>query len=289
MKKSEFKKMMKKENKAFKNYYVYEIIIILLTMIMVVGNVFATSKNLIPNNITIINSILIMIIAIPIILIDVKNDKDIREMYQIYNKESKIPEYKDKTKSLKIVLVISIVAVLISGIITITNISVNKDPYISEIENTLEITSNKGNIIKTQYEDFGGFSLKIPSEFKIMSDEMLNVKYPNGNPPSLVYTNERGTINVALVMNDVAMKNTQIEEYIKTMESTYKNYLKDIKINFWERNNHKIGEMEFTTQSSDTEIYNHIIVFSVDSKLRLVNLIVQRNFQMNGKKLVNLL
>ena len=102
MKKSEFKKMMKKENKAFKNYYVYEIIIILLTMIMVVGNVFATSKNLILNNITIINSILIMIIAIPIILIDVKNDKDIKEMYQIYNKESKIPEYKDKTKSLKI-------------------------------------------------------------------------------------------------------------------------------------------------------------------------------------------
>ena len=85
-----------------------------------------------------------MIIAIPIILIDVKNDKDIKEMYQIYNKESKIPEYKDKTKSLKIVLVISIVAALISGIITITNISVNKDPYISEIENTLEITSNKG-------------------------------------------------------------------------------------------------------------------------------------------------
>ena len=60
---------------------------------------FATSKNLILNNITIINSILIMIIAIPIILIDVKNDKDIKEMYQIYNKESKIPEYKDKTKS----------------------------------------------------------------------------------------------------------------------------------------------------------------------------------------------
>ena len=135
----------------------------------------------------------------------------------------------------------------------------------------MEITSNKGNIIKTQYEDFGGFSLKIPTEFKIMSDEMLNVKYPNGNPPSLVYTNERGTINVALVMNDVAMKNTQIEEYIKTMESTYKNYSKDVKVNFWEINNHKIGEIEFTTQASDTEIYNHIIAFSVDGKLRLVN------------------
>lgn len=100
---------------------------------------------------------------------------------------------------------------------------------------------------------------------------MISVKYPNGNPPSLVYTNERGTINVALVMNDVAIRNTQIEEYVKTMESTYKDYAKDVKVNFWERNNHKIGEMEFTAQASDTEIYNHIIAFSVDGKLRLVN------------------
>ena len=269
MKKSEFKKMMKKENKAFKNYYVYEIIIILLTMIMVVGNVFATSKNLIPNNITIINSILIMIIAIPIILIDIKNDKDIKEMYQIYNKESKIPEYKDKTKILNVCLIISIVVLIVWAIITIPNIT--KTENLSEIENTLVITTNKGNNIETQYEMFDGFKIKIPSEFKIMSDEIVNVKYPNGNAPSLVYTNDKTTINVALVMNDVAMKNSQIEEYVKTMESTYKNYSKDVKLNFWERNNHKIGEMKFTTQGSDTEIYNHIIAFSVNDKLRLVN------------------
>ena len=269
MKKSEFKKMMKKENKPFKNYYVYEIIIILLTMIMVVGNVFATSKNLIPNNITIINSILIMIIAIPIILIDIKNDKDIKEMYQIYNKESKIPEYKDKTKILNVCLIISIVVLIVWAIITIPNIT--KTENLSEIESTLAITTNKGNNIETQYEMFDGFKIKIPSEFKIMSDEIVNVKYPNGNAPSLVYTNDKTTINVALVMNDVAMKNSQIEEYVKTMESTYKNYSKDVKLNFWERNNHKIGEMKFTTQGSDTEIYNHIIAFSVNDKLRLVN------------------
>lgn len=101
--------------------------------------------------------------------------------------------------------------------------------------------------------------------------EIVNVKYPNGNAPSLVYTNDKTTINVALVMNDVTMKNNQIEEYVKTMESTYKNYSKDVKLKFWERNNHKIGEMEFTTQGSDTEIYNHIITFSVNDKLRLVN------------------
>lgn len=149
--------------------------------------------------------------------------------------------------------------------------NITKTENLSEIENTLVITTNNGNTNEPQYEMFDGFKIKIPSEFKIMNDEIVNVKYPNGNAPSLVYTNDKTTINVALVMNDVTMKNNQIEEYVKTMESTYKNYSKDVKLKFWERNNHKIGEMEFTTEGSDTEIYNHIITFSVNDKLRLVN------------------
>ena len=269
MKKNEFKKMMKKENKAFKNYYVYEMIFILLSAIIVIPNIILTINNMIPFNITIINTLLIIIVALPIIVLDIKNDLDIKSMHQYYLKEMKIPEYKDKTKILNVYLMISIVVLIVWAIITIPNIT--KTENLSEIENTLVITTNKGNNIETQYEMFDGFKIKIPSEFKIMSDEIVNVKYPNGNAPSLVYTNDKTTINVALVMNDVTMKNSQIEEYVKTMESTYKNYSKDVKLNFWERNNHKIGEMKFTTQGSDTEIYNHIIAFSVNDKLRLVN------------------
>ena len=269
MKKNEFKKMMKKENKTFKNYYVYEMILILLLVIIVIPNIILTINNMIPFNITIINTLLIIIMALPIAVFDIKNDLDIKSMHQYYLKEKKIPEYKDKTKNLNVCLIISIVVLIVWAIITIPNIT--KTENLSEIETTLVITTNKGNNIETQYEMFDGFKIKIPSEFKIMSDEIVNVKYPNGNAPSLVYTNDKTTINVALVMNDVTMKNNQIEEYVKTMESTYKNYSKDVKLNFWERNNHKIGEMEFTTQGSDTEIYNHIITFSVNDKLRLVN------------------
>ena len=269
MKKNEFKKMMKKENKAFKNYYVYEMIFILLLAIIVIPNIILTINNMIPFNITIINTFLIIIVAFPIIVLDIKNDLDIKNMHQYYLKEKKIPEYKDKTKILNVCLLISIVVLIVWAIITIPNIT--KIENLSEIENTLVITTNKGNNIETQYEMFDGFKIKIPSEFKIMSDEIVKVKYPNGNSPSLVYTNDKTTINVALVMNDVTMKNSQIEEYVKTMESTYKNYSKDVKLKFWERNNHKIGEMEFTTQGLDTEIYNHIITFSVNDKLRLVN------------------
>ena len=269
MEKNEFKKMMKKENKALKNYYVYEMILILLLAIIVIPNIILTINNMIPFNITIINTLLIIIVALPFIVLDIKNDLDIKNMHQYYLKEKKIPEYKVKTKNLNVCLIISIAVLIIWAIITIPNIT--KTENLSEIENTLVITTNNGNNIETQYEMFDGFKIKIPSEFKIMSDEILNVKYPNGNAPSLVYTNDKTTINVVLVMNDVTMKNNQIEEYVKTMESTYKNYSKDVKLKFWERNNHKIGEMEFTTEGSDTEIYNHIITFSVNDKLRLVN------------------
>ena len=269
MEKNEFKKMMKKENKAFKNYYVYEMILILLLAIIVIPNIILTINNMIPFNITIINTLLIIIVALPFIVLDIKNDLDIKNMHQYYLKEKKIPEYKVKTKNLNVCLIISIAVLIIWAIITIPTIT--KTENLSEIENTLVITTNNGNNIETQYEMFDGFKIKIPSEFKIMSDEILNVKYPNGNAPSLVYTNDKTTINVVLVMNDVTMKNNQIEEYVKTMESTYKNYSKDVKLKFWERNNHKIGEMEFTTEGSDTEIYNHIITFSVNDKLRLVN------------------
>ena len=57
--------------------------------------------------------------------------------------------------------------------------NITKTENLSEIENTLVITTNKGNNIETQYEMFDGFKIKIPSEFKIMNDEIVNVKYPN--------------------------------------------------------------------------------------------------------------
>ena len=185
MKKNEFKKMMKKENKAFKNYYVYEMILILLLAIIVIPNIILTINNMSPFNITIINTFLIIIMALPIIVLDIKNDLDIKNMYQYYLKAKKIPEYKDKTKILNVCLIISIAVLIVWAIITIPNIA--KTENLSEIENTLVITTNKGNNIETQYEMFDGFKIKIPSEFKIMSDEIVNVKYSNRNAPSLIF------------------------------------------------------------------------------------------------------
>ena len=83
---------------------------------------------------------------------------------------------------------------IIQAIITIPNIT--KTENLSEIENTLVITTNKGNNIETQYEMFDGFKIKIPSEFKIMSDEFVNVKYSNKNAPSLIFNSFVSLFNI---------------------------------------------------------------------------------------------
>ena len=42
----------------------------------------------------------------------------------------------------------------------------------------MTFTTNKGNVIETEYKDLGKFSVKIPKDFEVMSDELLKIKYP---------------------------------------------------------------------------------------------------------------
>ena len=43
---------------------------------------------------------------------------------------------------------------------------------------------------------FDGFKIKISSEFKIMSDEFVNVKYSNRNAPSLIFNSFVSIFNI---------------------------------------------------------------------------------------------
>ena len=117
MKKSEFKKIMKKENKAFKNFYLYGGIVTFLLIIVIFLNVLLNLNETIPLYAFIINAVLAFAVAIPFVIIDVKNDIEIKKMYESYQTDSKIPEYKDKTKSLKILLILSIIVFVIDGFI----------------------------------------------------------------------------------------------------------------------------------------------------------------------------
>ncbi len=119
MKKSEFKKMMKKENKAFKNYYIYETIFILLLAIVFIPDMILMVKNMIPISTMLMDVFLILIMAIPGIIIDLGNDMEINRMHKSYLEENQIPEYKGKEKALKVMIVVGIAVVIVNTAIMI--------------------------------------------------------------------------------------------------------------------------------------------------------------------------
>ncbi|MCG9899554.1 MAG: hypothetical protein MH132_06110 [Hydrotalea sp.] len=114
--------------------------------------------------------------------------------------------------------------------------------------------------------------LKIPKEFKIMSEELMKFKYPSERRPTLVYSNESGGINVALNLTQ-SQANQQLI-------STYKdNFIKTFKIMYpsaeWKDsgiktiNGKEVGYLELVTPAIDTEIYNLIFFTDLDGKLLL--------------------
>lgn len=114
--------------------------------------------------------------------------------------------------------------------------------------------------------------LAIPSEFDIMSEEMMKVKYPTERRPNLVFTNESGGINVALNLTKNQANQTVIPAIQENFEKTFKNAYpsaewknKGIK----EINGRQVGFLELVTRAIDTEIYNLIFYTDLDGMLLL--------------------
>lgn len=134
-----------------------------------------------------------------------------------------------------------------------------------------EITTQEGTNITFEYVDFDGYSIKIPTNLSLMSEEVKSIKYPNGNAPKVVYTNDDASINIALENEEAALKNNQIIEYTKQMEKLLGAFGTVKSVEYFKRDNHQIGEIKVITQAIDTEIFNHTIFFSIDGQLKAIN------------------
>ena len=114
--------------------------------------------------------------------------------------------------------------------------------------------------------------LKIPSDFDIMSEELMKLKYPSERRPTLVYSNATGGINVALNLTQNPASQNQIPAYQENFVQTFKNLYPSAE---WksngvkEVNGKKVGYLELITPAIDTEIYNLIFFTDLDGKLLL--------------------
>lgn len=292
MKKSEFKKRLRKEKHYITKDIIFEILFVVLFISLCAAMIYLQSKDILPSTTGLIFDCILLIIGTPYFVFDFKRDKTIKEMYEHYQKENKIPEVKDNSKILKIMLIIEIICVLIFGGFIITRYAFNEEPKIIEIEPNVTMLKD-GTIIQIgKYKfDNDNFSLIVPLDFVVLDEDMINKKYPNGNPPQFVLSNDRTTINIVVNATNNPLKNSQIKNYIMGAESQISKYSDVIDTRFFERNGHEVGEIKFISKAADTDIYNHMIVFSDNGLERIISFNctkeLQENWQEVGELIIN--
>ena len=134
----------------------------------------------------------------------------------------------------------------------------------------------------------------IPSSFVLMPKEMLDNKYPmKQHRPNEVYTNDNGTINVALnhTANNAAM--SELPKYKQLFEKQFSSpSIKFISSEIKKIDNMDYIVMDFITPAIDnTSIYNLLFITSLDNRLLMgtFNCTIDylNKWQKKGKKIVN--
>ena len=178
-------------------------------------------------------------------------------------------------KKLGMTIFFSICAIIIVVCIIIQVIVNNETKELekeSEKLDTFVTTTTSGTEIETEYirvED-NKFFIKVPTSFKQLDAETISQKY-SGDVPGVIFSNEETTINVAINMTDNDMKNDGIETYKAYMEGLLKeNNGEVISSNYYEVDNHNVGQIKLISNATDTNIYNNTIFFSYNDKLVII-------------------
>lgn len=293
MKKSEFKKMLRKENHPITRGITFELIFSIVFISLLIIMMILETKDILPSTKMLMFDFILIIIALPYWIIDLKRDKEIRKLYEHYQKEKEILPVKDNSKILKIILIIETICVLIIGGVIMTQSIPAKDKTSIEQKEPYKTKLKDDRVIQLEEYDFdnNNFSLKVPVDFIAMDKEMIKKKYPNGNPPSFVLSNEQTTINIVIGKTDSSLRNSQVKEYLNLMKKQLSETSEIIDSSFFERDGHEVGEIKFTSPAADTDIYNHMIVFSANEKLRIVSFNctkeLQENWQNAGEYIID--
>ncbi|MEY8381638.1 hypothetical protein AALG83_00455 [Christensenellaceae bacterium 44-20] len=179
-----------------------------------------------------------------------------------------------KRKKLFLILGIALVCLAVGGYFIIDHM-LNQDlqkqqQELDELAN-MQAATKSGETVEMELFSFadGRFFLKLPKSFAPMDESLIAVKYPSGNAPTHVFTNEQTTINVALNITENNMSDDEIAQYIKYMEQELEN-MEVLSSGVTEKSGRQIGQISFRSAAVDTDIYNHFLAFSDDGKLMLI-------------------
>lgn len=166
---------------------------------------------------------------------------------------------------LVVCMIILAICIIIQGILNKETKGLKNE---SEKFKTTVTTTKSGTEVETQYIHIENnkFFLKVPTSFKKLNTEEINQKY-SGEIPDVAYSNDDGTINVAISITERNMKNDDVNNYKTSIEEKIKSDNEIIVSNYYEVDNHNVGQIKFISKIGDSNIYNDTIFFSYNDKL----------------------
>jgi len=118
-------------------------------------------------------------------------------------------------------------------------------------------------------------SFVVPKGFTRTTKEMVDKKYPRGNAPEYVFSNERTTVSIAAGYTPNAnLTVEQLPQFKEYMEQTFERNTPDLRWiarGFEEINGSRWIRLEFQSNAVDTEIRNIVLMTALDNGLVMFN------------------
>ncbi|WP_129599957.1 hypothetical protein [Anaerophilus nitritogenes] len=116
----------------------------------------------------------------------------------------------------------------------------------------------------------GEILMFIPKEFEIMDEELAEIKYPGGDKPDYIYTNEDTTVNVTFSIEEGIINNEEIEEVKDILQKQMERLYPASKIE--DSETIKVGEksisyFSFDVPLLDGDVYNFMFFMEIKGQL----------------------
>ncbi|MEM1323521.1 MAG: hypothetical protein AAGG75_24865 [Bacteroidota bacterium] len=120
----------------------------------------------------------------------------------------------------------------------------------------------------------GKLTIKVPEGFRLMTAEEIEARYPSGNRPALVYTDESLSVNIAINHTQNPAAADQLPEFLSAFEGQFEQsgmVEKWIRKDMVKVKGQDAVQLEMMTKAPNTEIYNMVTGTVLEERLLLVS------------------
>jgi hypothetical protein len=149
----------------------------------------------------------------------------------------------------------------------------------------LAIDVNAQKLVSKQLLD-GKVTMMVPKDFVLMDDSVMKIKYPHERRPKVVYTDARGTVNVALNHTENKASQSEIENLLRATKQMFTNaQCASDWLNYGVKtiNGRTFGYLEMITPAIDTRIYNLMFFTDIDNRAAIFSFNCTENYMEEWK------